>query len=129
MNERTNEWDLGEGRGVGSSVDLSAVALVRARTAFKRTLPAPLRGAASFESHPLNPRCSQLCDYHTLPDGRDTKPITWCNIEGYNGMHPRFLPITKQMLAKMPDGRCPYPPGDRPGDGTSGSGLLGRIGW
>ena len=50
-----------------------------------------------------------LCDYHTLPDGRDTKPITWCNIEGYNGMHPRFLPTTKRMLSEMPDGRCPYP--------------------
>ncbi|KOO32475.1 hypothetical protein Ctob_007438 [Chrysochromulina tobinii] len=24
-----------------------------------------------------------LCDYNTLPDGRITKPITWCNIEGY----------------------------------------------
>ena len=53
--------------------------------------------------------------HHTLPDGRDTKPITWCNIEGYNGMHQRFLPTTRRMLAQMPGGRCPYPPGDRPG--------------
>ena len=57
-----------------------------------------------------------LCDYHTLPDGRDTKPITWCNLEGYNGMDHKFLPIAKRMLASRPDGRCPYPPGDRPGD-------------
>uniref|UniRef100_A0A7S2ILV8 Uncharacterized protein n=1 Tax=Haptolina brevifila TaxID=156173 RepID=A0A7S2ILV8_9EUKA len=50
-----------------------------------------------------------LCDYNTLPDGRETKPITRCNIEGYNGMHPRWLPTTKRMLAEMPGGRCPYP--------------------
>ena len=56
-----------------------------------------------------------LCDYNTLPDGRETKPITWCNIEGYNGMRQEYLPTTRAMLAKMPDGRCPYPPGDRPG--------------
>jgi len=61
-----------------------------------------------------------LCDYHTLPEGRITKPITWCNIEGYNGMSPSFLPTTRRMLAQMPGGRCPYPPGDRVGkpDGT-----------
>ena len=56
-----------------------------------------------------------LCDYNTLPDGRETKPITWCNIEGYNGMRPEYLPVTRHMLSQMPDGRCPYPPGDRPG--------------
>lgn len=56
-----------------------------------------------------------LCDYNTHPDGRITKPITWCNIEGYNGMRPEYLPIARHMLSKMPDGRCPYPPGDRPG--------------
>ena len=56
-----------------------------------------------------------LCDYATLPDGRITKPITWCNIEGYNGLEPKWLPTTRAMLAAMPDGRCTYPPGDRPG--------------
>ena len=56
-----------------------------------------------------------LCDYNTLPDGRETKPITWCNIEGYNGMRSEYLGATRAMLAKMPGGRCPYPPGDRPG--------------
>ena len=40
-----------------------------------------------------------LCDYNTLPDGRETKPITWCNIEGYNGLDQRFLPQTRAMLA------------------------------
>ena len=56
-----------------------------------------------------------LCDYNTLPDGRETKPITWCNIEGYNGMHEQYLPATRHMLRHMPDGRCTYPPGDVPG--------------
>jgi len=56
-----------------------------------------------------------LCDYNTLPDGRITKPITWCNIEGYNGMRSEYLPITRAMLSKMPGGRCTYPPGDVPG--------------
>ena len=56
-----------------------------------------------------------LCDYNTMPDGRETKPITFCNIEGYNGMHDMWLPKTRHMLAGMPAGRCPYPPGDRPG--------------
>ena len=58
-----------------------------------------------------------LCDYNTMPDGRETKPITFCNIEGYNGFDPRFKPAADAMLAKMPNGRCPYPPGDRPGGG------------
>eukprot|EP00966_Prymnesium_polylepis_P237503 5493035-Prymnesium_polylepis.1 len=56
-----------------------------------------------------------LCDYNILPDGRTTKPVAWCNIEGYNGMDPKWLGITRHMLAGMPDGRCPYPPGDRVG--------------
>ena len=79
-----------------------------------------------------------LCDYNTLPDGRITKPITWCNIEGYNGMKQEWLPTTRAMLAKMPNGRCPYPPGDRPGMigfnsaghyvGGPGTGAPGRCG-
>ena len=56
-----------------------------------------------------------LCDYNTLPDGRETKPITWCNIEGYNGLDHKWLGATRHMLSQMPAGRCPYPPGDRPG--------------
>lgn len=56
-----------------------------------------------------------LCDYNTRPDGSITKPITWCNIEGYNGMDQKWLGATRHMLSKMPAGRCPYPPGDRPG--------------
>ena len=58
-----------------------------------------------------------LCDYNVLPDGRVTKPTTWCNIEGYNGMRPEYLPITRSMLAGMPGGRCVYPPGDVKGPG------------
>ena len=56
-----------------------------------------------------------LCDYNTGPDGRVGKPITRCNIEGYNGMDPRYKGAAEKMLAKMPGGRCPYPPGDQPG--------------
>eukprot|EP00965_Chrysotila_dentata_P148915 4917627-Pleurochrysis_carterae.AAC.8 len=56
-----------------------------------------------------------LCDYNILPDGSMTKPITWCNIEGYNGMDTKWLPLTRAMLRRMPGGRCPYPPGDKPG--------------
>jgi len=58
-----------------------------------------------------------LCDFNTLEDGRINKPITWCNIEGYNGMKQDHLGTTRAMLAKMPAGRCPYPPGDVPGPG------------
>ena len=58
-----------------------------------------------------------LCDWNTLEDGRETKPVTWCNIEGYNGLEPKHLPAARSMLAKMPAGRCPYPPGDVPGPG------------
>ena len=56
-----------------------------------------------------------LCDWNTREDGSETKPITWCNIEGYNGLDPKWLGATRKMLATMPAGRCPYPPGDRPG--------------
>ena len=33
----------------------------------------------------------------------------------YNGMDQRFLGAARGMLSKMPDGRCTYPPGDKPG--------------
>ena len=57
-----------------------------------------------------------LCDWNTRPDGSETKPISWCNIEGYNGMDTdKWQGQTKAMLESMPGGRCPYPPGDRPG--------------
>ena len=49
------------------------------------------------------------------PDGTDTAKITHCNIEGYGGLAPQFKAATEHMLAQMPGGRCPYPPGDRPG--------------
>eukprot|EP00965_Chrysotila_dentata_P190497 6173926-Pleurochrysis_carterae.AAC.7 len=32
-------------------------------------------------------------------------------------MDPAFKPATERMLKMMPGGRCPYPPGDRPGGG------------
>ena len=56
-----------------------------------------------------------LCDFNVRPDGTDTAKITHCNIEGYGGLAPQFKAATEHMLAQMPGGRCPYPPGDRPG--------------
>ena len=58
-----------------------------------------------------------LCDHNVDPNGRVTREITRCNIEGYNGLSPAFKPIADAMLAKMPGGRCPYPPLDVPGPG------------
>ena len=74
----------------------------------------PSPGMAERDNSTTCPR-QMLCDYNTMPDGRITRPITWCNIEGYNGMRPQYLPTTRAMLASMPGGRCPYPPGDVPG--------------
>ena len=56
-----------------------------------------------------------LCDFNVRPDGTDTAKLTRCNIEGYGGLAPQFKAATVHMLAQMPGGRCPYPPGDRPG--------------
>jgi len=58
-----------------------------------------------------------LCDWNTQTDGRESGKLTYCNIEGYGGMDPAFKPATERMLKMMPGGRCPYPPGDRPGGG------------
>ena len=60
-----------------------------------------------------------LCDHNVDPNGRVTREITRCNIEGYNGLSPAFKPIADAMLAKMPGGRCPYPPLDVPVAGRS----------
>ena len=56
-----------------------------------------------------------LCDFNTREDGGITRPITFCNIEGYGGIRPKYKPAIDAMLARMPGGRCPYPPGDGPG--------------
>ena len=37
----------------------------------------------NYPDNPMTCPHQMLCDYNTLPDGRITKPITWCNIEGY----------------------------------------------
>ena len=47
--------------------------------------------------------------------GTDMAKLTRCNIEGYGGLAPQFKAAIVHMLAQMPGGRCPYPPGDRPG--------------
>ena len=59
-----------------------------------------------------------LCDWNTVEDGRVTKPITWCNIEGYGGLKDEYRPAANHMFSQMPGGRCPYPTGvvpDMPG--------------
>ena len=58
-----------------------------------------------------------LCDHNVDASGRVTREITRCNIEGYNGLHPQFKPLADHMLRGMPNGRCPYPPGDVSGPG------------
>ena len=60
-----------------------------------------------------------LCDWNTQPDGSESGRLTFCNIEGYGGMcshdaSGRCKGATTHMLRQM-GGRCPYPPGDRPG--------------
>ena len=63
-----------------------------------------------------------LCGWNTIPSGRETGKITFCNIEGYGGMCTHDASgqcngAVKHMLGQMPDGRCPYPTGDKPGGG------------
>ena len=76
--------------------------------------PPPLQPHPERDNSTTCPR-QMLCDWTIKPDGNPSKPITWCNIEGYNGMRQDYLPATRAMLTKMPGGRCTYPPGDRPG--------------
>ena len=67
-----------------------------------------------------------LCGWNTDASGDETGAITFCNIEGYAGMSSSHYGATRHMLAQMPAGRCPYPPGDRPGGGP---GFDGRGHW
>jgi hypothetical protein len=45
-------------------------------------------------------------------------------------MRQEYLPLTRAMLSKMPDGRCPYPPGHRGGlpGFTRGGQYVGSTG-
>lgn len=62
-----------------------------------------------------------LCQIAVHPDGRPTMPLeqaSRCNLEGYGGLdYGSFGNQTRDALARMPGGRCPYPPGDVPGPG------------
>ena len=58
-----------------------------------------LKGSAAAEGPTLEERSNSttcprqmLCDHNVNPDGRVTREITRCNIEGYNGLSPRFKP-------------------------------------
>ena len=101
------------------------------------TTPCPT-GASPSQSHGATSRgtsaCAQqgsaeTCTLHTHPTQCLTRP-PMCRATRrrtrqthlvifphprYNGMRQEYLPVTRHMLSQMPDGRCPYPPGDRPG--------------
>jgi len=79
--------------------------------------PLPGSDGVRMAERPNSTTCPRimLCDYNIRDDGSMTQSIKWCNIEGYNGMLPQYKPSAQAMLAKMPGGRCPYPPGDQPG--------------
>uniref|UniRef100_A0A7S3BTX1 Uncharacterized protein n=1 Tax=Haptolina ericina TaxID=156174 RepID=A0A7S3BTX1_9EUKA len=63
---------------------------------------------------------AMLCSVDATSDGRDVGDWTRCNLEGYGGVdYDTYGPQIKATLAAMPDGRCPYPPGDVPGGGFS----------
>ena len=62
-----------------------------------------------------------LCDADTRPNGEDVGKWPRCNLEGYGGVDlSTFGEQMKGSLAEMEGGRCPYPPGDVPGQGLSG---------
>mmetsp|Transcript_14432 Transcript_14432/g.42981 ORF Transcript_14432/g.42981 Transcript_14432/m.42981 type:complete len:87 (+) Transcript_14432:111-371(+) len=58
-----------------------------------------------------------LCDHNVDPSGRIGREVTRCNIEGYNGLGPQFKDAAAAMVRGMPNGRCPWPPGNVPGPG------------
>ena len=60
---------------------------------------------------------AMLCDWNIELNGRPNgRNISRCNLEGYGGVDwETYGPEVRGMLAQMPGGRCPYPPGDRPG--------------
>ncbi|KAL1519824.1 hypothetical protein AB1Y20_023330 [Prymnesium parvum] len=59
-----------------------------------------------------------LCDADTTPDGVDVGKWPRCNLEGYGGVdYETYGEQIKRSLAGMEGGRCPYPPGDVPGQG------------
>jgi len=66
---------------------------------------------------------AMLCDWNTLMNGETNgKRISRCNLEGYGGLdYDVYGERVKAKLASMPEGRCPTPPGDRPGQGLGWS--------
>ena len=63
-----------------------------------------------------------LCDADTLSNGIDVGKWPRCNLEGYGGVdYQEYGTQIKGSLAAMEGGRCPYPPGDVPGQGFNGS--------
>ena len=66
---------------------------------------------------------AMLCDWNTVPNGETNgKAISRCNLEGYGGLdYEVFGDRVKEALARMPEGRCPYPPGNVSGQGLGWS--------
>jgi len=58
-----------------------------------------------------------LCDWDTKPDGSEKGSLTRCNLESKGYGTSAFREQSEAALAAMPEGRCPYPPLDRPGPG------------
>ena len=69
-----------------------------------------------------------LCDHNVDSSGRITREVTRCNIEGYNGLAPQHRAAADAMVKSMPNGRCPWPPGDVPGPGPGFNGRGHYVG-
>jgi len=87
--------------------------------AFPEDFPCNAPGGVRLAERSNSTTCPRqmLCGWNTAASGDETGAITFCNIEGYAGMSSSHYGATRHMLAQMPAGRCPYPPGDRPGGG------------
>ena len=78
--------------------------MVRARTAFKRTLPAPLRGAASFEPHPLNPGARSSVTTTRCPTGATPSPSLGATLRATTGCIRAFCRLPSRCSRRCPTG-------------------------
>ena len=88
----------------------------------ERSTPGQMAAMAvtEYENSITCPRV-MLCPRRVSSDGTIHGHASRCNLEGYDGLdYDTFGNQTRQALAAMPEGRCPYPPGDIPGQGFEG---------
>ena len=89
-------------------------------TPFPETAHCGVPNGHAWQERPNSTTCPRqmLCGWDTHADGSESGTITYCNVEskGYGGT-TAFKKQSEEALAKMPNGRCPYPPLDRPGPG------------